>query len=194
MYQHRSRVKHLKFAPERRIAQIFFGTNDRSLDRRDRAVIQEVAMMTISELGKGKPVELTLLAECDSRGSEAYNRWLSDQRLKVVADSLARAPLLYRMLNWVWGVSAGEELYFAKSQDRNRLARHRCVSIFWGNIEADLSLLRQVHRLDNLPEPARYDMKKGFAQRISPAMVRHERLCGMWPIATEAAADGWVTA
>ena len=174
MYQRRSKSHFVEFSPEQVIGEIYFGTNERTLDKKDRSVIQDVAMMAFSELGQGEPVELSLLAQCDHRGSAAYNKQLSDQRLKVVADALAGHSLLVRKLDWVWAVSAGEELSVFKSNDRKIWARNRRVMVYWGKI--DLSFFREVSRSENLPELAKYDLKKGFATKIAPSAVRRETI------------------
>ena len=155
------------------VARIYFHTNDRRLDRQDRAVLGKVAKNIKSELAIGKVPELWLVAETDRQGDAAYNQKLSDRRLKAVAEHLGRLLAGERSFTHVWAYSAGEGLAAAgryARKDGTADADRRRVLIFAREPMFRIDGKRLDHK--------RYELRRGFVRQSPPAEVKLDQLPG----------------
>ena len=118
------------------IAKLFFRTNERILDRNDIEVLHRLASYVVQELAHGRTVELSLVGKADYRGRATYNKWLSEQRAKAVAERLGRFVGQHPNFTCVWLAGLGEELAVQAAgkltPDRYLMENDRIVEVWWG--------------------------------------------------------------
>ena len=74
--------------PGPKIAQIYFATNDRSLDANDRQVLNKLSHQLMGLKRDGFSLKLAIVGHTDSRGSAVYNAQLAQTRANAVAQYL----------------------------------------------------------------------------------------------------------
>jgi outer membrane protein OmpA-like peptidoglycan-associated protein len=136
---------------QKRVAQIFFATNERQLDRMDWSELTRLADHYAIRLEHGITVRLTFIGHTDASGSESYNRQLSEDRAGVVAeevldqlrtrlkaggmeDRLAKyTPSLHGMSEWL-----------SSDTDHTKWARDRRVDVYEDRPQEIAALMEQL--------------------------------------------------
>jgi hypothetical protein len=139
------------------IGTIYFRTNERTLDQHDREVLNKLATFVKQELTHGTSVELSLVGKADYRGRASHNKWLSEQRVKAVAERLGRLAGNHWDFTGVWAATIGEE-QSVQGRDRMLNAIDRAVHIWWGKPKMHI-----------MPKLRRYIFGKGYLDQMKPS-------------------------
>jgi len=139
------------------IGMIYFSTNDRALDRNDLDVLHKLSTFVTTELAHDRPVVLSLVGMADARGRASYNKWLSEQRVKAVANRLGRLTRIDRpYFTGVWAAAIGEEQAMSQFvKDCFYRSLDRAVAIWWGRPKMHI-----------MPKLRWYSFGKGYLDEV----------------------------
>jgi outer membrane protein OmpA-like peptidoglycan-associated protein len=115
------------YDPIGRMATIYFTTASSTLDADDKNIIEKVKHDVKLRLGKEK-VQVRIFGFADYRGSEKYNKGLTDRRAAAVAAEFAD---LAKNPNFSFGVKGmGETEKFQRGKTSEELSRYRRADIY----------------------------------------------------------------
>lgn len=122
---------------QKRVAQIFFATNERLLDRMDWSELSRLSDHYTIRLVHGMSVHLTFIGHTDASGSESYNLELSKDRAHVVADEvrdqlrtrLKGCGVEERLENYTFSTHGMSE-WLSSDTDRTKWARDRRTDVY----------------------------------------------------------------